>query len=79
MRKLISPQNEVELAMIRGILQDEGISHIVKNNFFGSLLGGAQPYKYIEKTVMVDKSHLSRARELIQELFEKKEDFPPDH
>ncbi len=69
MKKLISPKNEVELAMILGILEDEGIPHLVKNNFFASLLGGAQPYKYIEKAIMVDEAHFPRAKELLDKLF----------
>lgn len=66
MKKLFTPKNEIELALIKGILEGEGIPYFVKNEHFGSMLGGPLQYKFNEKTVMVDEIFLESARELLR-------------
>lgn len=74
MIEIVRPKNEIELAMIRGILEDEGIPYFVRNDYFGSLLGGPLRYDYNEKAVLVDAAHAERARELLLPILEEVED-----
>jgi ligand-binding sensor protein len=70
MIELLRPKNEIELAMVRGILDGDGIPYIVRNDHFGSLLGGPIRYDYNEKAVMVEEEHAERARELLVHIME---------
>ena len=66
-RHLYSPRNEVELAMIRSILDGENIPYLVHNDHFGSLKIGPVIDLYNAKTIMVEERHRERARELISD------------
>ena len=56
MIKLYSPQTEVDLALIRSILESEGIYFFVHNDHFGSLRIGPSIPLYNEKTFMVNEN-----------------------
>ena len=42
MIKIYSPADELELAMIRGVLDSEGIDYYIHNDNFGSMRVGPQ-------------------------------------
>lgn len=66
MKRLISVGSEVELAIIRSILDAEGIFYVVENEHFGSLFSGPLSYRYNEKTILVAPEDEERARELLR-------------
>lgn len=69
MIKLYSPQTEVDLALIRSVLEGEGISFFVHNDHFGSLRIGPSIPLYNEKTIMVNENDFIRASELISDYY----------
>ena len=70
---IYSPQNEVELALIRSLLEGAGIVYFVHNDHFGSLQVGPQIYLYNRKTIMVREQFEVQARELIKDFLEAAE------
>ncbi len=67
MVKLYSPNNEVELAMIKSILDSERISYFVQNENFGSLEVGPQIALFNRRMIMVQDDQHERALELIRD------------
>lgn len=74
MIELMKPKDEIELAMVKGILDGEGIPYVVMNDHFGSLLGGPLRYNYNEKAVMVDEGDLERASEVLGSILDEFQD-----
>ena len=67
MVKLIEPQDEGELALIKSLLEGNGIPYFVQNEHFGSLYPGlALPFN--ARVVMVEESDIVRAETLLGEL-----------
>ena len=67
--KLIEVGDEGELALIKSLLDGNGIRYFVQNEHFGSLYpGAAMPFN--ARVVMVHESDLSRAKTLIGKLGE---------
>jgi hypothetical protein len=69
MRKVYTPENEVDLAFVRGLLDEAGIRYFVHNDHFGSLRVGPVIPLFNEKTVMVAAEDEGRARAVIEEYF----------
>lgn len=65
------PDNEVELAFIKGILDGEHIPYFVRSDHFGTMLVGLQIPLYNQKSVLVDERYAKRASELIKDFLEK--------
>ena len=65
MVKLYSPKTEVELALIRSLLDAENIPYYVQNDHFGSLEVGPPVHHFNVKTIVVAEEHRDRAVELI--------------
>lgn len=66
MIKLFSPANEAELALIRGLLDAEGIPYFVQNDHFGSLWAG--PWvDFNAKTVFVPEAYADQASRLVHD------------
>jgi hypothetical protein len=65
--RLYAPDNEIELALLKGILEDAGINYYVRNDIFGSMEVGPQIELYNKKMIMVSDSQLKRAVELIKD------------
>jgi hypothetical protein len=63
-RKLYSPENEAELAVIRSILDGEAIEYFVHNDHYGSLQIGPKIDLFNAKTIMVPESQYERAQEI---------------
>ena len=64
---LHSPNNEIELAMIKSILDSEEIDYFVKNENFGSLEVGPQIALFNKRMIMVREDQYERASELIKD------------
>ena len=65
MVKLFTPENEVQLALAKSLLEAEGIPFFVHNDHFGSLYVGIQIEFLNRKTIMVDEADEPRAREVM--------------
>lgn len=70
MIKLFSPENEVQLALAKSLLEAEGIPFFVHNDHFGSLYVGIQIEYLNRKTIMVDEAYEVRAREVMAEFLD---------
>ncbi|PLX94190.1 MAG: hypothetical protein C0621_05815 [Desulfuromonas sp.] len=66
MKKLYSPQNEIELSIIRGLLDSEGIHYFVHNDHFGTMRTGPRIDLLNVKTILVDEIDEERASEIIR-------------
>ena len=78
MKKIYSPQNEVELAFVRSILDGENIPYFVHNDHFGSMRIGPRIDLFNAKTIMVDDEHFNRASELISDYLQNIDFKQPD-
>ena len=58
MHKLYSPDNDAELALIKSLLDAEGIHYFVHNDHFGTLRVGPRIELLNTKTIMVAKGNL---------------------
>ncbi|MBM4132316.1 MAG: DUF2007 domain-containing protein [Nitrospira sp.] len=67
MVRLIEPQDEGELALIKSLLDGNGIEYFVKNEHFGSLYPGLS-LPFNRREVMVHASELGRADTLLGNL-----------
>lgn len=67
MVKLIEPQDEGELALIKSLLEGNDIPYFVQNEHFGSLYPGL-PLPFNARVVMVEESDIGRAATLLGEL-----------
>ena len=61
------PENPVDLAMIKSILNEEKIPYIVINENFGDLKAGPQIQLFNERIISVPDQYSDRAREIIQD------------
>jgi len=66
MKKLLVPENEVELSFVRGLLESNGIRFFVHNDHFGSMKVGPQIELFNRKAVMVDERDEAKALELLE-------------
>ncbi|MDD2319360.1 MAG: DUF2007 domain-containing protein [Geobacteraceae bacterium] len=71
MIKIYSPTDELELAMIRGIFDTEGIHYFVHNDHFGSMRVGPQIDLLNKKTIMVSPEDAERAKTIITDLLNR--------
>ncbi len=76
MKELYSPQNEVELALIKSILDAECINYFVRNDYFGSMRIGPQIELLNNKLVLVQDDQYERARELLENYLTEKKEMP---
>ncbi len=65
--KLIEPQDEGELALIKSLLDGNNIRYFVHNEHFGSLYPGLS-LPFNRRVVMVEESDLGRAGTLLGKL-----------
>lgn len=70
MIKIHSPNDELELSMIRGVFDSENIHYFVHNDYFGSMRVGPQIDLFNKKTILVDSEDVDRAKEIISNLLE---------
>jgi hypothetical protein len=74
MIKLYSPSDEVQLALIESILEEDKIPYFIHNNHFGSLRVGPQIDILNQKTIMIDEEYEERAKELLADYFKTTEE-----
>ena len=67
MIKLFTPEDDVQLAMLKGIFESEGIHFFVHNDNFGSMRPGIRIALFNKKTIMVDEQDLGRAQEIVSD------------
>lgn len=72
MIKIYSPTDELELAMIRGVFDTEGIHYFVHNDNFGSMRVGPQIELLNKKTIMVSPEDAERAKTIISDFLNRK-------
>lgn len=65
MIRIYSPTDEVELSMIRGLLDSEGIHFFVHNDHFGSMEVGPQIELFNKKAIMVAPEEVDLAKHII--------------
>lgn len=65
--KLIEPQDEGELALIKSLLDGNNIQYFVHNEYFGSLYPGLS-LPFNRRVVMVEESDFGRAGTLLGKL-----------
>jgi len=70
MIEVYSPRNEAELAIIKSLLNGEGIEFFVRNEHFGSLKVGPWIELFNAKMIFVHTEHYDSARELISDFLE---------
>ena len=74
MKKLYSPENDAELAIIKSVFESEGINYFVHNDHFGTLQIGPKIDLFNAKTIMVQENQFEIAKELICEFLENIKD-----
>jgi hypothetical protein len=74
MKKLYSPENDSELAIIRSILDGEGIHYFVHNDHFGTLQVGPPVDLFNLKTIMVSEDQYERAKEIVEDFLTNTKD-----
>jgi hypothetical protein len=67
---LYSPNDELELSMIRGLLDADEIRYFVLNDYFGSMRVGPQIDLVNKKTIMIAPEDHDRAKEVISNFLE---------
>ncbi len=77
MVELYSPRSEMELLMLRSILEDAGLRYFVRNDTFGSLYMSPYVEAYNRKTLYVPAHELDEAAALLGEFFQRTGDPPP--
>ena len=68
-----SPQNEVELALLKSILDSEGIRYFIRNDNFGSLEVGPRIGLFNAKMIEVQDDQYERAKELLTDYLKRTE------
>lgn len=71
MIKIYSPNDELELALIRGIFDTEGVHYFVHNDNFGSMRVGPQIELLNKKTIMVSPEDAERAKTIISDFLNR--------
>jgi len=61
------PTDEMELAILKGVLDGEGIDHYVHNDNFGALRIGPQIPLYNMRTIVVSEENAARAIDIIRD------------
>ena len=74
MIELYSPRNEVELALIRSILDPEKINYFVRNDNFGSMEVGPRIELFNKKMILIQDEQYERAKELLADYLSRTED-----
>ena len=67
MLELYSPSNEVELALLKSILDAEEINYFVRNDNFGSLEIGPKIELFNKKMIVVQDDQYEKAKELVSD------------
>jgi hypothetical protein len=67
MQKIFAPENEIELVMVKGLLEAAQIPFHVQNDHFGGLYIGPQIEHFNQRVIMVAPEYAARSKEIIAE------------
>lgn len=78
MIKLYSPENEIELLILKSIFDSEKIHYYVLNDYFGSMKVGPKIELYNDKIIYVSDNDFKFAQELLADYLKnlKTDDVP---
>jgi len=76
--RLCYVDDHVRLAMLRGLLEAEGIDFHVHNDSYGSLVVGPHIGLYNERSIMVSREDYLRASELLEDFLMSMRDDEPE-
>jgi|GEM_PF-1996135 len=73
MKKIYTPNDEVELAVIRSLLDSADIPYKIVNQYFGSLYIGPAMGSLNSKPVMVPEEYFEEARDVLSNYLSESE------
>lgn len=71
--ELYSPETEVEVLLLKSVLDSAGIDYFVKNDTFGALTPGPQIAMCNRRIFLVPEDQLDEAREVVREFLRRTE------
>ena len=74
MIKIYSPGDEVELALLKSMLEFNDIPFFVHNDHYGSLINGPRIGLLNKKTIFVSEDSAEKAQKIISEYLKKSQD-----
>jgi len=77
MKELYSPAGEMELLLLRSVLEDAGLPYFVRNDTFGSLYPGLYAEAFNRKQIYVPEVHFEEAAYLVREFLSRAGGEPP--
>lgn len=77
--ELYSPESEVEVLLLKSVLDAAGIDYFVKNDTFGGLTPGPQIALCNRRIFLVPEDRLDEARTLVRDLLDRTQAPEPRH
>jgi hypothetical protein len=71
MKELYSPDGEMELLLLRSVLDDAGIPYFVRNDTFGGLYPSLYAEAYNRRQIYVPEVHYEEAAVLVREFLSR--------
>ncbi len=78
MQKIFTPDNEIELIMVKGLLEAAQIPFYVQNEHFGGLYIGPQIQHFNQRAIMVAPEYAARSKEIIAEFLATQQQEGPE-
>ncbi|MFA6687159.1 MAG: DUF2007 domain-containing protein [Desulfuromonas sp.] len=78
MQKIFTPENEIELIMVKGLLEAAQIPFYVQNEHFGGLYIGPQIQHFNQRAIMVAPEYAARSKEIIAEFLATQQQVEPE-
>lgn len=78
MQKIFTPENEIELVMVKGLLEAAQIPFYVQNDHFGGLYIGPQIQHFNQRAIMVAPEYAARSKEIIAEFLASQTQAEPE-
>lgn len=78
MIKLYSPETEVQLAVLKSLLEAANIPILVLNDSFGSIYPGIQVDLFNARTIMVDEQYYAQAQAVLREFLANLDQAAPE-
>jgi hypothetical protein len=78
MQKIFTPENEIELIMVKGLLEAAQIPFYVQNDHFGGLYIGPQIQHFNQRAIMVAPEYAVRSKEIIAEFIATQQQVKPE-
>ncbi len=78
MQKIFTPENEIQLVMVKGLLEAAQIPFYVQNDHFGGLYIGPQIQHFNQRAIMVAPEYAARSKEIIAEFIATQQQVDSD-